>query len=86
MPIYHRFAIGQGVLYTEHRFPNLSWKAPFTVIDLLPSDGIEPQYRILSRDGADDQIVGEHALNCQPLPHGARRLLDGRAGPPVVGD
>lgn len=75
----HRFACGESVLYTEHRFPNLSWKEPFTIIDLLPSNGLEPLYRIRSMDRITDHLVSERALCSLPLRDISRRRLDGRS-------
>lgn len=74
----HRFTLGEAVLYTERRFPNLNWKASFRIIGLLPPDELEPRYRIRSADLTYDRAAGEHQLSRQPLPQEARRLLDGR--------
>lgn len=74
----HRYAIGERVLYTQQRFPHLTWKAPYTVLQCLDSDGIEPQYRVRSTLRVDERVAGEHELTRYALPQQAFRSGDMR--------
>src|SRR5215207_9791163 len=49
----HRFGIGEGVTYSEKRFPTGVWIAELIVAEQLTRDG-EPEYRLLD--------PGRHAL------------------------
>jgi hypothetical protein len=74
MPL-HRFAVGEAVLYTRHRFfdpaSDLNWKSPFTVVAYLSSAGLVPQYRIRSAQESCDRVAGEHELSRTPQPQRA---------------
>lgn len=72
----HRYAITERVLYTQQRFPNLTWKAPYTILECLASDGTEPQYRIRSALRVDERVAGEHELTRFALPQQAFRAGD----------
>jgi hypothetical protein len=69
----HRYAVGERVLYTQHRFPYMTWKAPYMITGCLPLEGIEPQYRIRSAHAADERMAGEHELTRMGLPTQAFR-------------
>jgi hypothetical protein len=75
----HRFAVGETVLYTEQRFPNLSWKAPYTVVTCLPTTGAQPQYQIRSDHRSVDRVASEHELSQTLQLDRAFRRVDGRS-------
>jgi hypothetical protein len=64
----HRYAVGERVLYTQQRFPHLTWKAPYMVVRCLASRSVEPQYQIRSAHEAADRAAGEHELSRIGLP------------------
>ncbi|HZH53318.1 MAG TPA: hypothetical protein VEZ16_15735 [Microvirga sp.] len=74
--MFHRYAVGERVLYTQHRFPHLTWKAPFTVLSCLTSEGAEPRYRIGSALRSDEREAGEHELSHLAQPQQAFRAGD----------
>ena len=63
----HRYNVGERVLYTKHRFSNLSWKAPYTIIRCLVSDCAEPQYQIRSALRSYERVAAEHELTRMAL-------------------
>ena len=75
----YRFAVGETVLYTEHRFPNLKWKTPFRILGLLPFEAGEPQHLVQSADLTCDRVASEHQLSRRPLPQKVGGRLDGRS-------
>ena len=58
----HRFGIGEGVTYSERRFPTGIWIAELIVVEQLSRDGA-PGYRLLAQDGATEYVLGEHELS-----------------------
>src|SRR5215217_4930761 len=58
----HRFGIGEGVTYSEKRFPTGIWIAELTVVEQLSRDG-EPEYRLRVQDGATEYVLAEHELS-----------------------
>ena len=58
----HRFGIGEGVTYSEQRFPTGIWIAELIVVEQLSREG-EPEYRLLAQDGATEYVLGEHQLS-----------------------
>src|SRR5215217_996808 len=58
----HRFGIGEGVTYSEKRFPTGIWIAELTVVEQL-SRGGEPEYRLRVQDGATEYVLAEHELS-----------------------
>src|SRR5215217_5486400 len=58
----HRFGIGEGVTYSEKRFPTGIWIAELIVVEQLSRDGA-PGYRLLAQDGATEYVLGEHELS-----------------------
>jgi len=71
--IAHRYVVGERVLYTQHRFPYMTWKVPYVVTCCLTLEGIEPRYRIRSAHKADECIASEHELTRMGLPAQAFR-------------
>ncbi|MFC4174636.1 hypothetical protein ACFOYU_21715 [Microvirga sp. GCM10011540] len=69
----HRYAVGERVLYTQRLFPNLTWKAPYTITRCLTADSVEPQYRIHSVLRSDERLAGEHELTRFAQPQQAFR-------------
>jgi hypothetical protein len=59
----HHYAAGDHVLYTEHRFPHLVCKQPYTIIGCLDSRRSEPQYQIRSAARPYDCVAGEDELS-----------------------
>ena len=58
----HRFGIGEGVTYSEKRFPTGIWIAELIVVEQLSRDGA-PGYRLLAQDGATEYVLGENELS-----------------------
>jgi len=58
----HRFGIGEGVTYSEKRFPTGLWIAELIVAEQLTRDG-EPEYRLRVQDGATEYVLAEHELS-----------------------
>jgi hypothetical protein len=80
----HLYVVGERVLYTQHRFPHLTWKAPYTILCCLDTESIEPQYRIRSALRADERVAGEHELTRFALAQQAFRAGDMQAAPDCV--
>lgn len=72
----HHFAIGDHVLYTEHRFPHLVCKQPYTIVGCLDSRRSEPQYQIRSATRPYDCVAGEDELSRDASPMSAFREAD----------
>jgi hypothetical protein len=72
----HHFAVGDHVLYTEHRFPHLVCKHPYTIVGCLDSRRFEPQYQIRSASRPYDCVAGEDELSRDASPMSAFRDVD----------
>jgi hypothetical protein len=73
----HRFTVGETVLRTELRFPNLIWRRSYTVVACLSSADLQPVGALHSDDG-DDRVASEHEL-IERFHDRAFRRLDGRS-------
>jgi hypothetical protein len=69
----HRFAVGETVLCVQRLRSEFAWKAPYTVLTCIRSEGPEPQYRIASVRRQEIRVVGEHELCRTPQPSSAFR-------------
>lgn len=65
---FHRFAVGETVLYAERRHPHFTWRSPYTIISCIKAEASEPQYRIASVHRREIRIAGEHELCVTPQP------------------
>ena len=72
----HHYAVGDHVLYTEHRFPHLVGKQHYTIVGCLASCQSEPQYQIRSTARLYDCVAGEDELSQDALPMGAFRQVE----------
>lgn len=69
----HKFAVGEIVLYTDRRFPQLTWKAPYTVVACIKASTVDAKYRIRSIHRHDSRIASEHELSRGPLSRRSQR-------------
>jgi hypothetical protein len=58
----HKFAQGQGVRYSPHRFQDSSTQGLYTIVRLLPEEGSVPQYRIKANIGGQERVAREDQL------------------------
>jgi hypothetical protein len=72
----HHYAVGDHVLYTEHRFPHLVCKQPYTIVGCLDSRRSEPHYQIRSTARPYDCVAGEDELSLDASPVGAFRQAE----------
>ena len=58
----HKFAPGQSVRFSPHRYEDGSSRGVYTVVLRLPEEGNVPQYRIKAKTEGRERIVREDQL------------------------
>ncbi|HWB51108.1 MAG TPA: hypothetical protein VG651_18500 [Stellaceae bacterium] len=58
----HKFAAGQSVRFSPHRFEDGSARGLYTVVTRLPEAGNMPQYRIKAKTDGRERVVREDQL------------------------
>jgi hypothetical protein len=58
----HKYAPGQSVRYSPHRFEDVSARGIYTVVTRLPEDGHMPQYRIKADIDGRERVAREDQL------------------------
>ena len=76
----HRFGIGEGVTYSERRFPTGIWIAELIVVEQLSRDGA-PGYRLLAQDGATEYVLLGNTNSVHRQRNGMIISHAGRIGP-----
>jgi hypothetical protein len=59
----HLYACGQHVTFTDRRFLGRAWTGAFVIMELLPSGGGIPRYRIKSTGETYSRAAFEHQLD-----------------------
>jgi hypothetical protein len=59
----YRFKVGQSVLYTSGPYGHATAGAVYKVMQLLPPEGDDRQYRIKCADEPHERVVKESQLN-----------------------
>jgi hypothetical protein len=60
--VTHKYAAGQSVRFSPHRFQDKSAGGTYTIVARLPDDGNAPQYRIKAKSDGPDRVVREDQL------------------------
>ena len=60
--VVHKFAAGQSVRFSPHRYEDNSARGLYTIVRLLPEEGSTPQYRIKSKTDGHERVVRETQL------------------------
>ena len=58
----HKYAPGQSVSFSPHRFEDSSARGVYTIVGKLPEEGRTPQYRIKAKSDGRERIVREDQL------------------------
>jgi hypothetical protein len=58
----HKFAPGQSVRFSPHRYEDGSSRGVYTIVLRLPEEGNVPQYRIKAKTDGRERIVREDQL------------------------
>jgi len=58
----HKFAVGQGVLFSADRHQQRATNSRFKVVRLLPEAGNTLQYRVKSQTDGHERVVREDQL------------------------
>jgi len=58
----HKFAPGQSVRFSPHRYEDGSSRGVYTVVTRLPETGNVPQYRIKAKTDGRERVVREDQL------------------------
>ena len=58
----HKFAPGQNVRFSPHRYEDSSARGMYTIVMRLPEEGNTPQYRIRAKTDGRERIVRENQL------------------------
>lgn len=58
----HKFAPGQSVRFSPHRYEDGSARGVYTVVTKLPETGNVPQYRIKAKTDGRERVVREDQL------------------------
>jgi antitoxin component YwqK of YwqJK toxin-antitoxin module len=58
----HKYAAGQSVRYSPHRFEDGSARGVYTIVRQLPETGDIPQYRIKAKADGRERVVREDQL------------------------
>ena len=58
----HKFAPGQSVRFSPHRYEDSSARGMYTIVMRLPEEGNTPQYRIRAKTDGRERIVRENQL------------------------
>jgi len=58
----HKYASGQNVRFSPHRFEDNSARGLYTIVRLLPNEGSAPQYRIKAKVDGRERVVREDQL------------------------
>lgn len=59
----HKYAPGQSVRFSPHRYEDGSARGVYTVVTRLPETGNMPQYRIKAKTDGRERIVREDQLD-----------------------
>ncbi len=58
----HKFAPGQSVRFSPHRYEDGSSRGIYTIVTRLPEAGNVPQYRIKAKTDGRERVVREDQL------------------------
>ena len=58
----HKYATGQSVRFSPHRFEDNGARGVYTILRLLPEAGNMPQYRIKAKTDGRERVVREDQL------------------------
>lgn len=58
----HKFAPGQSVRFSPHRYEDGASRGVYTIVMRLPEEGNIPQYRIKAKTDGRERIVREDQL------------------------
>jgi hypothetical protein len=58
----HKFAAGQNVQFSPHRYEDHSARGSYTIVRLLPEEANTPQYRIKAKTDGRERVVREDQL------------------------
>ena len=58
----HKYAPGQSVRFSPHRYEDASSRGVYTIVLRLPEEGNVPQYRIKAKTDGRERIVREDQL------------------------
>lgn len=59
----HKYAAGQSVRFSPHRYEDGSSRGVYTVVAKLPEEGNVPQYRIRAKTDGRERVVREDQLD-----------------------
>lgn len=58
----HKYAVGQNVWFSPHRYQEGGARGLYTIVRLLPEEGNAPQYRIKAKTDGRERVVREEQL------------------------
>jgi hypothetical protein len=58
----HKYAPGQSVRFSPHRYEDGSSRGIYTIVTKLPEEGNVPQYRIKAKTDGRERVVREDQL------------------------
>jgi hypothetical protein len=58
----HKYAAGQSVRFSPHRYEDSSARGVYTIVTRLPEEGNIPQYRIKAKTDGRERVVREDQL------------------------
>jgi hypothetical protein len=58
----HKYAPGQSVRFSPHRFEDSAARGVYTIVTRLPDEGNVPQYRIRAKTDGRERVVREDQL------------------------
>jgi hypothetical protein len=61
--VTHKFATGQNVRFSPHRYEDGSSRGLYTIVRPLPEEGGTPQYRIKAKTDGRERVVREDQLS-----------------------
>jgi hypothetical protein len=59
----HKYAPGQSVRFSPHRYEDNSARGIYTIVTRLPEEGNIPQYRIRAKTDGRERVVRENQLD-----------------------
>ncbi len=58
----HKFLVGDSVTFVPNMGEDKSARGLYTVVRLLPAEGVTPLYRLKDEAGGPERVVGEGQL------------------------
>jgi hypothetical protein len=64
----HGFSIGQSVVLSPGKYDGNVPRGTYTVLRLLPNDGVDREYRVRHEHDGHERVVRESQLRAAPVP------------------